>query len=334
MLLALLIIQTRFELLATSRMRYFLLLWFPGIIIFAYGLTSIPWKTVIIALIVPVWVWSAITLIDSEQVLEFAGFNVSTRAYPPLQEYVYLLRDRVWPRDHLIGFTEDVGLNSGNKGYSISDYYLKAQLGIDGVFLHARLKRYRLESDVKGILAAHPQVLLAHNPSDEPLNYARTLEYVTQDFIPCTVLVDNSDLHIQRYVHPVLGCEHDAAAIEYENGIQILDHAAHFDAEAERIQVFTWWDVPEEDLLDQFNISLQVISPDWENVRQIDRHLYHRIVPWNVIDLSTADLPAGEYRLILILYDRDSLAKVNGQALPNGETADNQTLLSFSIGDH
>ena len=128
----------------------------------------------------------------------------------------------------------------------------------------------------RDILAAHPQVLLAYDPSDEPRNYAKTFEIVSEDYIPCAILVDNEDLHIQRYAHPVLGCENEATSIEYDNGIKILDYAAHFDEVNERIQVLTWWEVPDESMLDQFNISLQIITSDWQNLRQVDRHLYDR----------------------------------------------------------
>ena len=193
--------------------------------------------------------------------------------------------------------------------YSISDYYLDAQLGIDGVFLHTNLRRYRLEQDVRSILRAHPQILLAHNPSSVPLNYAGTLTTVQDVFISCDVLVDEPTLLIRRYVHPVMGCIHDAAPIEYENGIRVVDRAVQFDVDAERIKVLTWWDLPDEAMLEEYNISLQIIASGGQNVRQIDHHLYDNIVPWSVVELSTADLPADDYTLVLILYRRDSGSK-------------------------
>ena len=235
----------------------------------------------------------------------------------------------------MIGFTEyqEVNYAYTHSSHSISDYYLKAQLGIDGYFLHSHLKRYRLERDVREILTAHPQVLLAFDPSDEPRNYARTFEIIAEDLIPCSVLVDNPDLHIQRYAHPVLGCDNAATTVEYDNGIRVLDYAAQLDEQNERLQVLTWWEVPDESMLDQFNISLQIITSDWRNLRQVDRHLYDKIAPWNVIELSTVDLPAGDYRLMLILYERDSLDKVYGLTLPSGDSTNMQTLLAFAIGD-
>ena len=110
-----------------------------------------------------------------------------------------------------------------------------------------------------------------------------------------------------------MGCNHEAAPIEYENGISVVDRAVQFDEDTERINVLTWWDVPDEAMLEEYNISLQIIASDGQNVRQIDRHLYDNIVPWSVIELSTADLPADHYALVLILYRRDTRSKVAGK---------------------
>ena len=133
-----------------------------------------------------------------------------------------------------------------------------------------------------------------------------------QSSLSCDVLVDEPTLLIRRYVHPVMGCIHDAAPIEYENGIRVVDRAVQLDANAELLKILTWWDVPDEARLEEHNISLQIITSDGQNVRQIDHHLYDNIVPWSVVELSTADLPADAYTLVLILYRRDSGSKVIG----------------------
>ena len=118
------------------------------------------------------------------------------------------------PHDFLLGFTADDRMSrvSSNKSNSTSDYYLKVQLDIDGIFLHSNLKRYRLESDVREILHEHPHLLLAHDPAEVPLNYARTLSIIQENYVPCAVLVDNTELLIQRYVQHDLGCDHMRAS--------------------------------------------------------------------------------------------------------------------------
>ena len=200
-------------------------------------------------------------------------------------------------------------------------------LGMDGDFLHSHLRRYRLNRDVRDILRAHPHVLLAHDPSDEPLNYARTLEVIEEAYVPCRMLVEEPKLLIRKYTHPVMGCDHQPAPIDYDNGIMLVDRAARYDADAEMVQVLTWWDISDEETLNEYNISLQFINSDWQNVRQIDRHLYDNLVPWNVQEISTAGLSNGNYRLVLVVYSRHTGTKLEGVDKTSGETGVFQTLL-------
>ncbi|MDE2859451.1 MAG: glycosyltransferase family 39 protein [Chloroflexota bacterium] len=330
---AFLLVSWIFDLITLSRMRYFLLLWFPCMILFAYSITLLSRSTLLTVIFVLIWALAGISLGRSGQILQYAGFSAQSGEYPSLQYFTSSLKDKVNPGDFMVGFSKSLSLNEKREGYdwSISDYYLDAQLGIDGAFLHANLKRYRLTEDTRDILKAHPHILLAHDPSDVPLNYARTLAIVSEVLAPCDKLVDEPTLSIRKYAHPVMGCEHQSASIQYENGIRLIDRALEFDIDGQRIQALTWWEVPDAAMLNQYNVSLQIITSDSQNVRQIDRHLYDGLVPWSVIELSTANLPPDDYRLALILYNRENGSKVPGLDERSGESAGILPLLRFSI---
>ncbi len=332
MVTVILLVNWRFNIITNNRMRYFLVAWFVIVTLFAYGITSMPYWRVTTGAIVLIWCAAGFQFYRTDEVVEFAGLMARDRRYPPLHEYIFHLQGKTMPHDFLLGFTADdrVSRVSSNKSNSTSDYYLKVQLDIDGIFLHSNLKRYRLESDVREILHEHPHLLLAHDPAEVPLNYARTLSIIQENYVPCAVLVDNPELLIQRYVQHDLGCDHMRAQIEYENGIEIVDHAAGYDSGTDRIRVLIWWNVPEEKMLEAYNISLQILTSDWQNVRQLDRHLYDDQVPWNVTELSTEGLPEGDYTLVLILYDRESGDKVIGLAEHSGSQANVLPLLSFT----
>ena len=299
---------------ALTRLRYFLIAWFPFVILIALGLTSLPIRRLAAAAFLIVWCAAGLQFAAvSSTLIQYLGFQARARNYPPLHEYRDNLLEKTSYRDHLVGFDEtgNVGKPPPFAWKSIADYYLDAQLGIDGTFLHTNLKRYRLTDDVREILHDHPHVLLAHDPSDVPLNYARTLGVIRAQYAPCAILVDNLDLRIQRYVHPVLGCGHEPAPIEYDNGIEVLDHAARYEPESDRVEVLTWWQVPEDSMLHEYNISLQILTAELQNVRQLDRHLYDDLLPWNTIELSTVGLPKGTYNVVLILYNRMTGEKAN-----------------------
>ncbi len=313
MIIALVVIQQQLSVFAVTRLRYSFAAWPVIITLFAAGLTSLPRWRVFTLLFLVAWTTCGFEFVRTDSIHAYAGFAGRTRLYPPLNNYVYYLHNNVGPRDFLVGFTALEQLNSAtsHSGQSVSDYYLVAQLGIDGTFLHTNLKRYRLAEDVREILRDHPHVLLAHDPSDVPLNYTRAFETIRAQYIPCAVLVDNPDLRIQRYVHPVLGCGHEPAPIEFDNGIKVVDHAARYAPESDRVEVLTWWQVPEDSMLHEFNISLQILTAELQNVRQLDRHLYDDLLPWNTIELSTVGLPKGTYKVVLILYNRMTGEKAN-----------------------
>ena len=88
-------------------------------------------------------------------------------------------------------------------------------------------------------------------------------------------------------------------------------------------------------MLDDYNVSFQLVScfrRIGENVRQIDRHLYDKLLPWNVIEMfTTADLPAGEYRLMLVLYRRDTGETIGGVENADSMSSDIIPLLTFEI---
>ena len=331
--IAYVLISWMFDLLTLSRMRYFLLLWFPCMILFAFSISLLSRSILIILVIVVVWAIAGVSLGRTGQILQYAGISAQSGKYPPLQLYRSSLQGKVSYGDFLVGFTESLSVNGKREGYdwSVSDYYLDAQLGIDGLFLHTHLKRYRLSEDTRDILKAHPHLLLAHDPSEVPLNYARTRAIVSEVLAPCDMLVDEPDLSIRKYAHPVMGCNHQSAAIQFENGIRLRDRAVAFDPEVQRIRALTWWDVPDEEMLNQFNISLQIINSDWQNIQQSDHHLYSGLVPWSVIVLSTEDLPPGDYQLVLILYNREGGSKVLGVDESSGESAGILPLQLFSI---
>ena len=332
MVAAILMINWQFNIITITRLRYFLIVWFVIVTLFAFGITTMPYWHITTGVFLLLWCTAGYQFDRSGEVIKYAGLMARAQHYPPLHEYVFYLQDKANSQDYLLGFSEmyQVSRAPSNKPNSIADYYLKVQLGIDGAFLHTNLKRYRLERDVRDILRKHSRALLAHDPREVPPNYIKALEIIQEYYIPCAVLVSEPDLRIQRYVHPVMDCDHQPAPIEYSNGIRAVDRFARYAPESEVLQILTGWEVADEGLLDEYNVSLQITTPDWQNVRQEDRHLYE-LPPWDVIELSTEGLSPGDYRLMMILYHRDTGEKVSGLDLTSGETGNLLPLLAFTI---
>ena len=146
-------------------------------------------------------------------------------------------------------------------------------------------------------------------------------------------MLDNGPLFARRYVQRPLKCQRKYEPIHYDNDIKIVDKFAAYDAATDTVSVVTGWEVADPQQLELYNVSVQIITPEWENVRQArDRHLYDDILKWHVEELSTVNLPAGDYRAVVILYDRyKSSAKVRGIDLTSGEAGTILPALHFTI---
>ena len=323
-----------FNLLQLTSMRYLLLLWLPLVMLIAWALISLPHARWLAMPFILVWCLAGIQQTASGAIMQHASYKLWAQRFPPLHRYAPLLAGKVNATDFLLGFTIDDEINleikKGSAG-SIGDYYLQAIIGIDGTFLHASERKYRIKRDVGEIMRARAHLLLAHDPSDAPPNYAVARHFIAESFAPCPPIVDQPTINIVKYRHPAMPCDHlPLPAVEYENGIRLLDRAIAYDSDSATISALFWWEFPDDSMLDGFNISLQVFAADGEKAAQLDRHLDSALVPWGAIGLSTSGLPAGDYQLKLIVYDRVSGAKLGGGAA--GDVAEKiLPILSFTV---
>ena len=211
MIVILLVASWRFRWISVSRMQYFLNIWIPVVILFAYGLTSMPRWPLVTGLFLLLWGIAGLQLERSIDIYNYTPKRHYITEYPPLHDYAENLNNKVSERDYLIGFTKDWTINRDkDHDWSIADYYMNVLLGIEGEFIWPEKRGEELESDMRDILDEHPYALLAHNPSDVPVNYAETLGIIQEGYIPCAVLIDKPDLLIQRYVHSAMGCGHES----------------------------------------------------------------------------------------------------------------------------
>ena len=330
MLTLIILLNEQIGLIPIDRMRYFLILWVPGALLFGYGLSWSPrWLAVLCLLLWGIAGWQ---FYHSADIRSYIGGIAYSYKYPPLQDYAHRLEGKVRSEDYLLGFTPDGNVNTiHDLGKSVADFYTELHLGIDGGFILRRAFGEWLEENIRHQMTDSPYLLFVYDPQDKPKVFDRVMDEIAAGYEACDVVVDEPKLLVRRYVDPIVGCEReDYAPIVYENGIRVVDRFARHLPKSEVLQILTGWEVKDKSLLDKYNVSLQIITPDWRNVRQEDRHLYE-LPPWDVIELSTADLPPGDYRLAVILYHRDSGEKVSGADPTTGEAAKIWPILEFTI---
>ena len=332
MLALILLANAVLGLIPLDRMRYFIILWAPCTLLIAYSLTQIPRLNGIALLALLLWIANGYKFYRSTDIRAHIGGMSKVFLFPPMQDWVYWLRDDIRAQDYLLGFSPTEHVNQNLElGRSVADYYTHVYLGIDGAFIQERGWGEWLENNIVRNFSNEPYLLFMQNPQDLPSTFENVFDRISARFVPCDVVLNKPELLVQRYVLPLAGCDHEYQPIHYDNGISIVDHFGEYDAERHLIRVVTGWEIADEQQLFDYNISYQIMTPDWEKHGQVDEHLYHRILKWHYLDMPTDSLPPGDYRLVIIVYGRYDGRKVTGTALTTGERAEILPLLHFTV---
>ncbi len=331
-LVILLLVNETVGLIPLRRSRYFLLSWSLWALLIGGGLAYFK-PRLIAPLFIIIYLASGFALREAEDYLSYQGTVSVVHIYPPLGEYVSRLRGLTSEQDYLVGFSGTDFVNRrGKHGKSTADYYLETLLGIDGVFIPAHYNAEQLEGDLPRKLANNPYLLFTYDPTQPPANLDLARQFIQQGYQPCAVILDSTNLVVQRYVYQPLSCERDYQPIHYDNGIRIVDKFAQYNPAGETARVTTGWEVANDDLLYEYNVSIQVLRSDGEKVLQTpDRHLYADVLKWYVAEFSIADLPPGDYHIVVIVYDRYSYVKISAVDLASGERAKILPISSFTI---
>lgn len=316
-----------------TRMRYFIVTWIPAALILGACMSYLPRRRLVGGIVLLVWLASGYQYYRSEEIMNHVGSMVFTRLYPPLPDYVWHLNGNVRSEDYLLGFSKSSHVNKVlTLGKSVADYYTQEQLGIDGAFIRRGAYGEWLEGEIRQWMGDQPYLLFAFDPQDVPNSYQRVREVIESRYLPCDVVVDESQLFVQRYVSSRLDCDREYRPIAYENGVTLVDRFAQYVPEERKVYILTGWEVERAEALHEYNLSLQFLTPDWQRLgAQIDRHLYDNILPWYSAELSSEDLPPGDYRVMVILYDRASGKKVGGVDLTSGREDRFFPIVSFTV---
>lgn len=332
-ILSLMLFNQVFPLIDSLRFRFFLaampffatlcayVLWSPG----RSRLGTLPFLLV--------WIAGGLHIHGLGDSWQYSGRNTLFVEIPPLYEFADSLRQRGNELDMVVGFSRSKFVDWPLRhGKSIADYYFGAILNLNHTFFVDPSPDSDSRLNINEQLGDHPYLLLAYEPDDRSPLYEQVTAVIEAEFTACAELAGRADLIVRRYVHSSLACDRQYQPIHYDNGIKIMDKFGGYDAARESVRVVTGWEVAAEAQLDQYNVSIQIITPDWQKVGQApDRHLHDDVLKWYVAEISTAGLPAGAYQVVVILYDRHSKAKVAGSDQSTAETGNILPILQFSI---
>ncbi len=333
MMLSLFLFHERYHFVSTTRLRYFLVALTFALVLFAHFLMSVPRWQIVVPLFALVWLAGGYHIYQQSEKWEYAGHHSLLLPHPPFHRFADALQGIAHPQDAILSFIEYPLWNNGLRyGFSTVEYYSQAVLGIHGAFIYTELAGSELHEEFDRRVGNHPYLLFTYEPSNLPSNFSEVNTLLEQDYAPCEILVDTQKVYVQRYAFHTLACDREYHEIHYDNGIKIIDASADYDEEAKTVRVLTGWEVADDAQLEHYNVSVQIIGPDWQSVRQApDRHLYDNILTWYAVELSTEDLPAGDYNAMVILYDRYTIKKVPGVDMTTGQASDIFSVLIFTV---
>ena len=335
MFLSVLLFHQLLRLIDSTRLRYFLFL-MPFFAVVCARLV-LDWRRyrLLSLLFLLLWAAGGYGIYRQAEDWAYAGRNWLLQEHPPLHRFTDALQGKTQAQDMFFSFNKSGMINKPlrRQAGATADYYLGLMLGIDGAFVSAKLTSHELREQYRQQVDDSPYLLFAYEKNDKAANFDEVLVLLQADYRACAPpVVDTDELFVQRYVYHSLTCDRAYAPIQYDNGITIVDKFADYDKEQKTVRVVTGWQVADKALLEQYSVSLQILNSAWEKKAQApDRYLFDDILKWYVAELSTAALPPGDYRVVVIVYDSVSGQKVSGADLTSGEVGTILPIHSFSI---
>ena len=330
---SLLLFNEIFPLIDRLRFRFFLASMPFFVMICAWLiLSSARWRLVALPFVL-LWMAGGFSIYGLGDSWRYAGRNEIFADIPPLNQYTQALRGKTRALDTIVSHSRSKWVDwKLRHGRSIADYYFGALLKLDHAFAIAPSSQSDSPLDLGKLLDDHPYLLLTYDPAEESPRFDQVAASIRAEYAECEVLVEEETLVVKRFVHPGSACDREYAPIHYENGIRIIDRFGFYDSQRSRLRVVTGWEVADEAQLEAYNLSIQILASDGAKVGQAgDRHLYDDILKWNAVEMSALELPPGEYRAVVIVYDRYSGDKVTGVDMQTGEVGVILPLLRFTI---
>jgi len=176
-------------------------------------------------------------------------------------------------------------------------------------------------------------VWVIHNPQRVDLLAMEIYtDWFLQHYLPCKRFLDSDDSVIEYFVSKRINCEQRVdippLAINYDNGMKLSDVVQVIEADKIRIDI---WLLQVQN--DNYALSLQIFARDGTKAEpQLDAVITSRGLQTFSLDISS--LPAGDYSVRLIVYDRQTGKSQPGSFLYGGERIERSVEVArFSVGE-
>ena len=130
-------------------------------------------------------------------------------------------------------------------------------------------------------------------------------------YAACETIEAGVNTVMERYRWQTIGCEPMPESASNKNAlIEYTFYAAQVDSTGSRVFFVDEWSARTEDSDGRYSMSYQLVSPDWDNVAQLELPLAHE-GQIRQFSIDVSGVPQGSYRLMAVLYDKHSGRRVS-----------------------
>ena len=295
-----------FGFIQLARMRYHLVGMLPFALTVAAGLYGLYSFRRWLGLFVLLWAVAGVGFQIDGGWKQFVAAKLPPNPLPPWQ-VISREASRAKQKPTIIGYRLQRGAIEQRfmADYSKKHYYFDRH--------QIELKLFRTAEDFDGYVRQHiislPSVWVVYQTSSthalaEIDDRQMTLDNLNYQL--CDTRSIAVDTVILQYMWQTLDCQpprllanHQTAAIDYQF------YGAKLDAPDSKLYFSDQWTARTDDDLSCCQMSYQLISSDWNNVVQLDLPLVHE-GELRLFSIDVGNVPAGTYRLMAILYDKNS----------------------------
>ncbi len=292
-LIILALIARSMDWIVKSGMRYHLGSWLPLALFIVTGLYALYCFRKWLGLLALLWVIAGLVFQTTtvEEYLTGRAYNFSL---PPVQ-VISRMALQAEPKPIIIGYL-----------YSARAYY--HYFGQHDLTLKYIDELEAFEEYVRPHAITEPSIWIFYQTSKTDPIEAAQIEAVMHklNYQPCETIETGVDTMVTQYLWGTLNCQPPQLAASYQT--DIIDYqfyAAELDGAHSKLLFSDQWTAQGDDRLENYKMSYQLITSDWNNVAQLDLPLVHE-GQLRLFSIDIANVPAGAYHLMAILYDRDS----------------------------
>ncbi len=293
------------DLIVESGMRYQLAGWLPFILFIVAGLYALYCFRKWLGLLVLLWVIAGFNFQITANWGEYLAGRIAAFPLPSVQ-VVSRLALQAEQKPIIIGYRLSYKTFKQLKitNYSRKQHYFDRH--------HIELKLFDHSEVFDNYIRQHAIVLplawVVHQTSrtlpHEIADLQTTLDGMNYQL--CETVEAGIDTVILQYAWNTLDCSPPQLLASYQTDtIDYQFYDAELDAANSTIMFNDRWTARSDDSHQNYKMSYQLITSDWGNVAQLDLPLVHP-EQLRLFSIDIADVPAGTYRLMAMLYDKGS----------------------------